>query len=478
MMRSRTIQQMLSILISLILIVLTLTSISFADVKPSTLTGRVVDENGVPVANLAVILLYVKLREYGGLDLLYDKTLYPFLRQDPKQMREHLKKPLPDEQTLRERPPYQESIMDTEGNFIFTGIVPGIIQLMVLPNKQFEQLVPPADPMEQMRNPLPEIRAIKFGKVLFYPHPFPMSAYTGAVTFAIKPGAKIQDVEIIMKSGAIKQQQIKGRIVFKNGTPLADKSVTLTVDRLDIDGTNGSVTRSLLQTDPDGNFIIFIGGPGIFSLTVTRNGLLSMSDLFIVKDRQTYQGLVLTLDGDPSDVTKPESDNTNSEDRNNNTYEFMSFDDLDHFPDVWIINPENGHAYKAVQCDGTRKDAEDKAKAEGSQLVTITSEAEQVWLDVVYKDMRYWIGLKYDVKDSRWEWDTGELFSHSNWNFSDISTPGFPVPDGSEGSTKDSVIMSSEGKWERIDSAGEFGKRTLIAVIEKDASDAKDDAED
>lgn len=130
---------------------------------------------------------------------------------------------------------------------------------------------------------------------------------------------------------------------------------------------------------------------------------------------------------------------------------------------MWVINPENGHAYKAIRCDGTRKDAATKAEAEEAHLVTITTEDEQVWLDVVFEGMQYWIGLKYDMDESRWEWDTGEPFSYMNWDMSDISTPGFAVPHGIPNSTNNFVIKQRKGKWERVRAKG----TTRMAVIEK-----------
>ena len=38
--------------------------------------------------------------------------------------------------------------------------------------------------------------------------------------------------------------------------------------------------------------------------------------------------------------------------------------------DVWVVRPENGHAYKRIQCEDW-EDAQAKAAAEGGHLVTI-----------------------------------------------------------------------------------------------------------
>ena len=443
-----------------------------ADEKPPIMSGRVVNQIGEPIVDSTVVLIYVKLRRYGGLDPLYDKTFYPFLRQDPPGFREHLKKPIPDQQQLREHPPFIKSVKDTEGNFVLTGIVPGTVQLMVIPDNMLEKQAPPPEQERQRFVQLPEIHAIKFGKTLFYPHPFPFSPETGAVTFAIKPGANLQNVEIIMKSGGILPQQIRGKVVFKNGQPFADKTAKVKIHQLDMDGTDGFIHTSMITTDPNGNFELLVRDYGIFTLSLEYLGQKSISDLFVVRDRQIYEGLVLTLDVDPSERTDSALNNNEPNDIPRIFGNEVSFSSMINFPNVWVVNPENGHSYKAIRCDGTRKDAEAKAKAEGAYLVSITSEAEQVWLDVVYEGMSYWIGLKYDTDVSLWVWESGEPFTYLNWKMNDISTPGVPVPRGNRAATKDYAIMTTKGRWERVHETGPGG-RTQIAVIEKDGSHVK-----
>ncbi|MYG00457.1 hypothetical protein F4212_15180, partial [Candidatus Poribacteria bacterium] len=302
---------------------------------------------------------------------------------------------------------------------------------------------------------------------LFYPHPFPFSPETGAVTFGIKPGANLQNVEIIMKSGGVLPQQIRGKVVFKNGQPLADKTAKVKIHQLDMDGTDGFIHTSMITTDSNGNFELLVKDYGIFTLSLEYLGHKSISDLFIVRDRQIYEGLVLHLDADPSERTDAASNN-------NEQFIFgneVSFSSLMNFPNVWVVNPENGHSYKAIRCDGTRKDAEAIAKAEGAYLVSITSEDEQVWLDVVYEGMWYWIGLKHDTDVNQWVWDSGEPFTYLNWKMDEIPKPG--VHRGIQRAMKDHVIMTTKGQWEKVYSEDAPGGRTMKAVIEKDASNTK-----
>ena len=455
MMHLKNTQKTISILISLSMLLIVIPFNSLAEEKPPTLAGRLINENGEPIVDSTVILLYVKLREYAGLDPLYDSSLYPFLSQGFSRHRPGMENPPPDEQMLREHPPYQTSVKDEEGNFVFTGIVPGIVQLMVIPDERLEKDAPANNPGERRFIPLPEIHAIKFGKYQFYPHSFSISPETGGVTFTIKPGADISNVEVIMKSEGGKHQKIHGRIEFKNGQLLIEKSVRMVIFQLDMDGTDGSVEDFSLWTDTNGNFELSVRNYGIHTIKLGYMGLSTISDLFIVKDRIPYKDLVLTLNGDSSDISDTKTFHINES--------YIPFNSIIDFPDVWVINPENGHAYKAIRCDGTRNDAIAKAEAEDAHLVSITSETEKVWLTLVYEGMKYWIGLKYDQDDTRWEWDSGEPFSFMNWDMSDISTPGFAVPRDIPNQTNDFVIMSRKGKWERTQSLGP----TRMAVIEK-----------
>ena len=104
---------------------------SAAEAQPATLSGRVIGTNGEPLAEASIALLYVKATENGEMDTLYDRSLYPFLRQRPGRFPEELRGKTPDEAELRERPPFLKSETDSEGQFTFTGIAVGMVQLMV-----------------------------------------------------------------------------------------------------------------------------------------------------------------------------------------------------------------------------------------------------------------------------------------------------------------------------------------------------------
>ena len=52
---------------------------------------------------------------------------------------------------------------------------------------------------------------------------------------------------------------------------------------------------------------------------------------------------------------------------------------------VWVINPENGHAYKKIGCRNPN-DAIAQASKEDAHLVTINNAVEQNWLSKVFSE--------------------------------------------------------------------------------------------
>ena len=369
-----------------------------AEAQSSTLSGRVVNVKGEPLAEAPIVLLYVKTAGNGDIDTLYDRALYPFLRQTPAHFPQEPSGNPPDEAELQVRPPFLQSETDSEGRFTFTGIATGIGQLMVLPMEK-DPAIP--HPVPQNVKPLPEIQIVKFGKVTFHPHEFSFFPPIGAVTFAIKPGSDIKAVEVVIQNQP--KPKIQGRLIFKNGEPLADTTVKINIGRLSSDWGVGSAYSLSLHTDADGNFVSAVSGRGTYALSVNHRGLSAMSAPFTVEADKPHEKVVLTLNGDLTDLS--DSPAENPEERRYG---------LPDVPGVWIVNPENGHAYKWIACDDWG-DAQAKAADAEAHLVTITSEAEQIWLEGVFGPGPYWIGLTDVLKEGEWIWETGEPVTYTNW---------------------------------------------------------------
>ena len=444
--------------------------------QPSTFSGRVIGTEGEPIAGAPIALLYVEVAENGEMDTLYDRSLYPFLRQQPAHFPQELRGSTPDEAELQARPPFLKSETDSEGRFTFTAVPAGKVQLMVL---TIEKDAATPHPGPQNVKPVPEIQTIKFGKVMFHPHEFSFFSPIGAVTFAVKPGSAIKDVEVVIENRP--KPKIQGRLVFKNGEPLADTSVKFDIGRLGLDGTGGSVFSRSLHTDADGNFMSPIHAPGTYALSVNHRGLSAMSVPFTVEVGKPHEAVVLELNGNPAGLFEGLSED--SEERR------YGVPDV---PGVWIVNPANGHAYKWVACDD-REDAQTQAANEEAHLVTITSEAEQIWLEAIFGPGPYWIGLTDILKEGEWMWETAESVTYTNWGENDEDEDLLDEPPallkafGAKGerqrrreNEENYVIMSSRwnkeeiGKWHPSSPGGghRHGK-AWMAILEKDGLRSK-----
>ncbi len=282
---------------------------------------------------------------------------------------------------------------DSEGRFTFTEIAPGQTRLKVLRNP-----IRKSSPLQPSNT---KLRAIKFGSVTFYPHDFHDSSRSA--TFAIEPGMDIKDVEVILE----RQLIVRGKVLFKNGEPFADTSLKIKIDQLDLDGADGYGFNRSFQTNADGNFVHATYTRGIYILSVNHHGLSAASEPFIIEAAKPHETVVLTLNGNALDlsVSPPEEPK-----RQRRHYPL----NIAYVPGVWIINPANGHGYKWIDCEG-REDAQAQAAVEEAHLVTITSEAEQIWLEAVFGYGPYWIGLTDVEKEGEWQWETGEPVIYTNW---------------------------------------------------------------
>ena len=359
---------------------------------------------------------------------------------------------------------------DSEGRFSFTEITPSQTRLSILRNPMSK-----SDPSQPSNT---AIRAIKFGKVTFYPHVLHDSSRSA--TFAIEPGTDIKDIEIILE----RQLIVRGRIVFKNGESFADASLKIKIDQLDLDGTDGYGFNRSFRTDGDGNFVYATYTPGIYILSANHRGLSAASEPFIIEASKPHETVVLTLNGNVSDfsVSPPEAL------KKQRLYHPAYVSDA---PGMWVINPANGHAYKWIECTD-REDAQIQAALEEAHLVTITSEAEQIWLEAVFRLGPYWIGLTDVAKEGEWQWETEEPFAYTNWKVDDaddwsiVEPPaflkflGFKDEDRfrEEDDMKDYVIMSDSawdgeiGEWQIAD----HPKAARMAILEKDGLSLPDAA--
>ena len=449
--------------------------------QSSTLSGRVINAEGKPLVETPIVLLYVKIAENGTVDTLFDRVLYPFLRQMPaadtpshlNRRRQALNQKLP-------HPPFLETETDSAGQFTFTDIVTGPVQLMVLPMEN-EQAPPPADP--HFVKPMPEIQTITFGKMKFHPTLSIFFPLLDTVTFAIKPGVNLQNVEVKMAV----PKEIRGRIVFKNGEPLADTTFKINLSLLDVDPDMlpgmGQIDEFgiwyPLNTDADGNFVLPFKAFMNCVLSVNHRGLSTALKPIIIEEGKIPEPVVLMLNGNPEDLAElpPEIPEE---------HQYL----LPNVPGTWIVNPANGHAYKWIACKN-REDAQVKAEAEGAHLLTINSETEQIWIEAVFEYGPYWIGLTDMLKEGEWLWETGEPVTYTNWKKPDVIEENSDEPPAllkffgvkseeqrQKDEEADYAIIPARwwgaiGQWVAVDEEGRFHGEILMAIIERDGMRSK-----
>ena len=389
-----------------------------------TLSGRVVDVERNPIVGLSI-------------------EVQPFVIDDSELLRAfRLKNLIPEAYA-----PPLKSQTDEAGRFSVTGIKPGPIQFVAQP-----PLLPDNVPQlpdfapEDLFAPDAEVLSIEIGAITFYP-PDDKHPPWGGITFGIKPGAHLENVEVTVGP----RMRIRGRIVFADGTPLANAQIALNIRRLDFDemGTF-SISYSLddgYQTDDAGYFTEYVDepGPGFYTVAVKFQGLSTTSEQFILEAGERHNDLILTFDSDPVPIELvPESDSEGP----------------------WLVNPANGHNYKRVYCESW-DNAQAKAEAEDAYLVSINDAAEQAWLVKIFGTAPYWIGLTGVTKEGEWSWTSGEPATYTNWALHKLIS----ADRGDEGY----VFMgfSPDGRWHKVGPDSPEWRVPPMAILEKEVLPAK-----
>lgn len=331
-----------------------------------------------------------------------------------------------------------ETETDEDGAFSFSGITPGQVQL-ILPfdmdaEKQF--YIEPED----------EILSIKIGEVTYHQNePY---AFDG-ITFTITPGVHIQNVEVKVRP----RMRIRGRIVFNDGSPLADARIRIGVRSEDLDGSGSGSSSGGTQTDADGNFTDYVSGGGLYTVTVGYQNLSVTSEPFVLNAGERREDLLLMFDSAPIAPV--------AEDMETSTP--PAFDRRG----VWVVNPENGHAYKEVYVEGP-EEAKTLATAENAYLVSINDEMEQRWLEGLFDPAPFWIGLSDVETEGQWQWDSGEPVTYTNWSLHPI------FPDDLDDAEKDYVVKTFTGEWQAVGTESPFWRITRRAILEADELPAEE----
>ena len=234
-----------------------------------TLSGRVVDVNGNPIASLSIVI-------------------QPFAIIDGHIESAFLLKEFMPEAFV----PLIKSQTDEAGRFSVTGIKSGPIQFVAQPAHLPEDGMLPPDVYHLA--PDADVLSIETEGIIFYP-PYEKHPPFGGITFGVEPGTHLENVEVTVKP----RMRIRGQIVFADGTPLANAEIRTSRRRRSLDGRGSGSSGGGSRTDNAGYFVEYVNESGFYTVGVRFQGLSATSEEFILETDQRYDNLVLTLDSKP-----------------------------------------------------------------------------------------------------------------------------------------------------------------------------------
>ena len=393
-------------------------------------------------------------------------------------------------------PVFQMSKTNENGAFTFTDVPTGPVQIMI-PPQQFGQNEKPSFNLE----PDDELVSIKIGGITLYQG---MRPPFGGIRFAAKSGSHFKNIEVTVRP----RMRIRAKVVFKDGKPLTNASISRVVQR-DGGSSSGGAT-----TDSEGYFVHYFDNnesPVICTVSVKYKGLSAKSEQLEIEAGGRYDDLVLTLDGKappaapPTQPKRPKESLPNllrkltgestPPDKPAPTQTNPPAPTLQGQPgvrveqgqvkprvtstapnrqmrppwekDAWAVNPANGHAYKKIRCRSL-DDAKNRAAAESAYLVAINDKAEQKWLSGFFGNHLYWIGLSDAEKEAEWVWQNGEPLTYANWG----SKNRFPRSTLLPEEKNNAVMTFINGQWHAVGRGDLFWRMTKMAILEKaDMSD-------
>ena len=435
----------------------------------SGLSGKVVDTEGKPLAGFTFMIL--SLQNVKG--DVHPVIMPPHLLHE--QLAQHVGKHQPG------MPRSMAKVeTDAEGAFSATNILPGHVQIIAVPKKMLDAMekIDPNKPQQAMHIPMEfmmggeesemPIISIRLNKITFYyPDRWgPIESFM----FGLKPDVHLEDVKITVKQ----RLKIRAQIVYADGTSVANVRARLSMRYTGGEFGGGSGTHGTsCFTDAEGNFTQYRDDPGYYTLSITYGGFTGGAGPFLLKKDVHPEKIVIKLDGNPVDAKRPSGKIKELDEEtvrrlvknlpgNEGVRKPIIRPPAKPAKIVWIINPENGHAYAKIQCQDWH-DAQRKAIKEGAHLVSINNEDEQFWLDVIFSNIPFWIGLNDVDKEGEWRWDSGEPVTYTNWTTHDI------FPDDAPDSEKDFVAVSlHESGWQSVSPKGHLWRMARHAVIEKD----------
>ena len=314
----------------------------------------------------------------------------------------------------------------------------------------------PITPMESVRFVVEgeqtetQILSIEINEITLYPNGHPHSPFN-TIQFSLEEGTEIENAIITVKTDI--RPQVRARLVFANGTPVANAQIRVRMMRTNLSGSGGGSSSGGRQTDTEGYFVENLrvdSETRFYTLGVEHLGLFAKAPPFILHEGQPQVHLLLRLNGNPI----PLAERPPAEAPSGSLEAFLNP------PSVWIVNPANGHAYKRIYCDNIAE-AMDQATAENAYLVSINDHAENEWLQGIFERENFWIGLSDTAEEGQWAWHSGEPVTYTDW--------GENNQDSGNTEMKDYAIMLGfhQGSWVAVAPGDHHTNFTKRAVLER-----------
>lgn len=297
-----------------------------------------------------------------------------------------------------------------------------------------------------------EIQSLHFQDITFY-----HGKGSDNVSFGIEPGSHIKDIKIVVNH----RMRVQGRVLFKDGKPLANARLSIGAKFRHESGSGGTAGNP--WTDEYGDFNFYLKEKvhtGFYTITVKYQNLEVTADPIQLAPGDRLDGLQFTFDSNPI-PPKPLPPKFKTDTGKSKTQPKQAPQPRPESNEVWIVNPVNRHAYKRVLCE-TLDDAIVQATEEKAHLVTINDAKEQKWLNAVFGNELYWIGLSDSKQEGKWQWQNGEPVTYQNWLPDDYFTETWDADE------RDIVVTSFvDGKWYAVSPNSVIVSMTKMAIIEK-----------
>ena len=371
----------------------------------TTFSGRAVDEAGDPVTGLTIAI--VPVEDGNG-------AWFPVYE---------------DQQDSPMNPPAFQSETDSEGHFAITDAIAGPVLLTLFP----------------FRNVEARLLKAQIKELFFYAS----GMWERGIVFAVEQGEDIENIEVTLQ-----YPHIRGKVQRVNGTPIASKTVKLRVRTVSLHSRSSE--SSSFNTDAEGYFGYYVDRgleePTFYMLSITYQGQTVSTNPIILKSGDPTHDIVFTLDSPSAPPSPTRRKNFISASASASVGGSSALD-------VWVIRPENRHAYKMIRRERWES-AQAYAAAKGAYIVAINDESEQNWLQAVFGGQSSWIGLNDIAKEGEWQWDNGEPLIYTNW--------GVQEPHDTNSGDEDYVIMGPSGKWEDVNPINKRWGFIQTVIIEKE----------